>query len=61
MESQNNKIKSCPKCGVSFECTHDASCWCMDYKISETNLTIIKETYPDCLCSKCLAEYSQNK
>jgi hypothetical protein len=57
MEKNSPEIKACSKCGKSFECLHSTECWCMDYEISPENLKLIKETYSDCLCPKCLSTY----
>lgn len=52
--------KHCPKCGKSFECTHDKNCWCMTIKLSETTINQLKKEYPDCLCKECLEEFEAN-
>jgi hypothetical protein len=61
MDLAKPKIKNCSKCGKSFECLHNAECWCMDYKISPANMKLVQETYSDCLCPDCLKEYSVGK
>ena len=61
MEAKVPETKICPDCGASFTCTHDASCWCMSYRISEENLKIIAEKYSNCLCPDCLARYARPK
>jgi hypothetical protein len=41
----------CARCGVSFECDLDASCWCA----AETyRLPMTKAWLEDCLCPACL-------
>jgi ribosomal protein L34E len=61
MDPQQPKIKSCSKCGSSFECMHNAEYWCMEYEISPVNLKTLQQTYADCLCPGCLEKYSSGR
>lgn len=51
-------IKVCPECGKEFECKHDATCFCMKYKLSDKALRILKEKYSNCVCEDCLKNYA---
>lgn len=61
MEKQVPETKVCPECGAKFECSHNASCWCMSYVISEEKLEIIKNKYSNCLCPECLDKYEEKQ
>jgi ribosomal protein L34E len=50
--------KSCPKCGESFQCVIKEACWCENIYVSKENLSKIRRLYLDCLCEKCLKEFS---
>ncbi|MCD4771956.1 MAG: cysteine-rich CWC family protein [Bacteroidales bacterium] len=52
------KRKICPKCSKEFNCLNNSDCWCLKYKISEENLTILKNTYKDCVCEECLKGFA---
>jgi hypothetical protein len=54
-------IKICSKCKTSFECCNEKmGCWCEDLSIDIKTLNELKKTYDNCLCPKCLTEYSNN-
>lgn len=46
----------CPKCGETFICHHNKSCWCTKYVLTSEAVTYLKENYNGCLCKKCLDE-----
>ena len=48
--------KTCPRCGKSFICKLDDTCWCNNYKIPAKLLRDIEKTYKDCLCENCIKE-----
>ncbi|MCQ2313790.1 MAG: cysteine-rich CWC family protein [Bacteroidales bacterium] len=50
--------KKCPRCGFVFECSHNATCFCVKINLSSTTRKHLKEHYSDCLCEKCLKEIS---
>jgi ribosomal protein L34E len=50
--------KNCPKCGQSFKCVIKDACWCEKIYVTRENLIKIRRSYLDCLCEKCLKEYS---
>ena len=53
------KVKTCPKCGVTFECTtNGGNCWCNQYTISPENLKFLNENFSNCLCESCLKDYA---
>jgi hypothetical protein len=44
------------KCGSSFECQENESCWCSN----ESKLSDKEITYDDCVCKNCLLlQYKQ--
>ena len=53
-----HEIKSCPRCGSTFECKpgNIAQCQCYAVALTRDEATFIKEIYDDCLCAKCLIE-----
>ncbi|MBE0662528.1 MAG: cysteine-rich CWC family protein [Bacteroidales bacterium] len=58
MQNPTPKIKTCPSCGVTFECSHSIECWCMAYVIPKENMELIRQHFSDCLCSECLGKYA---
>lgn len=46
-------IKTCPRCGKSFECVHSKDCWCANVIVNEVAREKLK-VYSDCLCKECL-------
>lgn len=47
--------KNCSKCGAAFSCQNETrGCWCESIYLSEQTLAKLKETYDNCLCSRCL-------
>ena len=55
-------MKKCSKCNTEFECgSKIGKCWCMDLKVEVEVLNRLKEEFTDCLCPKCLSEYSSPK
>lgn len=48
--------KTCPRCGTSFLCTHDALCQCVGITLNEKARAYLRTHYTNCLCSKCLLE-----
>ena len=55
---KNKLMSKCPKCGQTFNCVIKESCWCENIYVSRENLSKIRRTYLDCLCEKCLKEFS---
>lgn len=59
MESRiKHETKSCPRCGVAFECKVGSitECQCMEIQITQAEMVKIRESYEDCLCISCLKE-----
>jgi hypothetical protein len=56
--NQDALKKSCPKCGLTFKCIIKEACWCEKIYVSRENLAKIRRLYLDCLCEKCLKEFS---
>ena len=50
--------KTCPRCGASFVCTHDAFCQCVGVPLNEKAREYLRAHYSDCLCRACLEEIS---
>ncbi|MBR5444378.1 MAG: cysteine-rich CWC family protein [Paludibacteraceae bacterium] len=53
--------KSCPRCGAAFICQHEnpAKCQCAGVELSPATRTHLAAQYPNqCLCRKCLLEFS---
>ncbi|MBP3254480.1 MAG: cysteine-rich CWC family protein [Bacteroidales bacterium] len=53
--------KICPKCKKEFVCSHDASCFCMKYRLSNQTADYLKKTYDNCLCEECLKQYADKQ
>jgi hypothetical protein len=51
--------KTCPKCKQTFVCQHSEKCWCISIKLSEQQRKQLSEIYDNCLCKKCLLEFSE--
>lgn len=53
-----HEIKTCPRCGASFECKANRveRCDCLDVVLSVQALEYLSEHYSDCLCVACLRE-----
>jgi hypothetical protein len=51
-----HEIKTCPRCGGSFECKANRveRCDCLDVVLSTPALEYLSEHYQDCLCVACL-------
>jgi len=54
------ELKTCPKCGNQFECSHDVNCWCVKIILSNEVKNELKNKYADCLCKACLTEFEGN-
>lgn len=48
-------IKSCPRCGKSFECIHSVDCWCAKITLNDATRAKLKQ-YDNCLCKECLIQ-----
>jgi hypothetical protein len=54
-----NMEKKCSKCQEIFTCQNEASgCWCENVPLTTETLDYLKAHFDNCLCSKCLDEYS---
>lgn len=53
--------KICPECGKTFECKHNADCFCTKYVLDKQTLDLLKEKYKDCICEDCLKKYSDKQ
>lgn len=54
----NSIDKTCPKCGILFQCNsvEVSQCQC-NIVLDEATLDFLKKTTYDCLCSQCLQHY----
>ena len=52
--TNERKEKTCPRCGASFLCTHDALCQCVGIELNEKARAYLRTHYKDCLCRACL-------
>jgi len=53
------KEKTCPRCGASFLCTHDALCQCTGICLNDNARAYLRTHYSDCLCRQCLLAISR--
>ena len=55
-------VKTCERCGNSFECNAAdiQNCDCHAIKITGKQMVNIPASYKDCLCMKCLRELLLN-
>ncbi len=53
-----HEIKTCPRCGVQFECKVGAVmlCQCSAIELNEAESAYIRSKFEDCLCIHCLWE-----
>lgn len=54
MSDPDIKIKICPVCGKTFECSNTNVCWYTSFEISLENLEKLRKSFDDCLCRACL-------
>ena len=54
------RFKYCPKCGELFDCYCESHrrCWCFEVKLTQDTLNHLASSYSNCLCPKCLNEFS---
>ena len=56
MKENKPTNKSCSKCGAEFTCKSlSGGCWCNNYQLTVEQLDVIKKSYDNCLCEKCIA------
>ena len=54
--------KNCSKCGIEFTCQNETGgCWCEQFRLSKEMLRHLKEHYENCLCPRCLEEFSKKE
>ena len=51
-------VSKCPRCGKSFICYTDETCWCNDLRVHPKTRESIKQEYRGCLCKECLSFYA---
>lgn len=52
--------KICPRCGKSNVCYASEGCWCMSETLFSRTRELLTKTYgEDCLCEKCLREFTK--
>lgn len=51
-----NMTKKCPRCNDTFDCQHNANCWCSRYSLSDKLKSYLKDNYSDCICENCMKE-----
>ncbi|MBU0764953.1 MAG: cysteine-rich CWC family protein [Bacteroidetes bacterium] len=51
---KNLMLKTCPVCGVKFECDSSFSCWCISPVYSSDIHRAVREKLDICLCQACL-------
>lgn len=56
MNDEKPKEVACPKCGRTFVCSHNTSCWCSKYVLESKTSEYIKKHYTGCLCEACIKE-----
>jgi hypothetical protein len=54
-------LKICPRCGRTFQCDKDLSCWCNRLVIPEKLKEFLRENFTDCLCENCLIDLGAEK
>ncbi len=56
----NPVVKTCPKCGIKFECNnHDIfNCQCIHAHLKSEVSQKISRLYEDCLCLNCLNQFA---
>ena len=51
--------KLCGNCGQRFPCGGGREpCWCDQVRLNESQLTVVGQTFRDCLCPTCLQQIS---
>ncbi|EGV16765.1 cysteine-rich CWC family protein [Thiocapsa marina] len=56
-----HEIKTCPRCGSSFECKANRveRCGCLSVVLSAEALEYLGDRYGDCLCVACLEQVNR--
>ena len=56
-----HEIKTCARCGATFECKAGdiTNCQCYGVKLSAEAEGFISKQYDDCLCRNCLQQLSR--
>ncbi|MCA9471665.1 MAG: cysteine-rich CWC family protein [Nitrospira sp.] len=57
----NQRQKSCSRCGATFECLSGHGCWCQDVSLTCEHLRWIESHYDNCLCPACLKAVGQEQ
>lgn len=54
----SQKLKTCPRCNASFECTADniVQCQCFGIVLSAEENAWLEQQYTGCLCPTCLQQ-----
>ncbi|HEX2629873.1 MAG TPA: cysteine-rich CWC family protein [Chitinophagaceae bacterium] len=54
----NHEIKTCPRCGKSFECKpgNITQCQCAGVVLTDAERSFVAERFNDCLCIDCLRQ-----
>lgn len=58
VEAEEKYTSKCPRCGSSFICYKDESCWCTKLRVHPKTRESIKQEFRGCLCKNCLSFYS---
>jgi hypothetical protein len=52
--------KKCEYCGKEFTCSHNETCWCINFDVSKELAEYLKVHFMDCLCEDCLKWHIDN-
>jgi 7,8-dihydroneopterin aldolase/epimerase/oxygenase len=50
--------KECERCGQTFSCFKNTSCWCKAVNVPPYSLQTLMAQYDGCICKNCLEEYA---
>ncbi|HYE72893.1 MAG TPA: cysteine-rich CWC family protein [Blastocatellia bacterium] len=54
--------RECEACGQTFDCGASIKgCWCFSIKLSAEVRQELRGRYKDCLCRKCLMQFSRSQ
>ncbi len=58
IETEEEFLAKCPRCGKPFICYKDENCWCHDLRVHPKTRESIKLEFKGCLCKECLSFYA---
>ena len=58
VRAEESYVSKCPRCGRSFICYKDETCWCQDLRLHQKTRESLKQEYKGCLCKDCISFFA---